>query len=101
MIVTNSKLNPHDAEFILKITNNSNDTLNRLHLASKNDLAEIIDSVTILRERGELSLSSLEPHLMLGNLHPNESAKLVFKLSDNFCDISTDLSTNIKILGGL
>ncbi len=99
MIITTTSIKPK--EFTVDITNFSSNILVDVQLKSNtDDLSKIVDSLTIYRERGHLSYKELSPSLKLGNLYPDETAKLSFKLKHTLSqeEISRQIQQNIKFL---
>ncbi len=99
MIITTTLIN--SKEFTLDITNFSNNVLVDVHLTSKNldDMSKLVDSLTIYRERGHLFYPELSPNLQIGNLYPEETAKLAFKLKKSLSqeEVQHKIQQNIKL----
>ncbi|OOB78979.1 MAG: hypothetical protein BEN19_08345 [Epulopiscium sp. Nuni2H_MBin003] len=100
MLITT--VNKNKFEFTVNITNNSNTTLMDLKLLMDYKKTEtsmiyptdifqdMIEKLTIQRERGHLSYESICTDVPIGNLHPDESATILFKLKKSSLDMTTD-----------
>ncbi len=96
------KLSIKNTECTLDITNSTANTLMGVHLANKNidDLSEIVENITIYRERGHICFDTLSSSVILGNLYPEETAKLSLKLRQAMSqeELSVKLNENFKLL---
>ncbi len=101
MITTTTTLNTNNLEWTLNITNHSQDILVGLQLASKDseNISDIVKTLTIYRERGHLCYEDIGQNLVIGNLYPEETAKVSFKLNSYINEeIEQTLQQNFKFL---
>ncbi|OON93594.1 MAG: hypothetical protein ATN31_05800 [Candidatus Epulonipiscioides saccharophilum] len=76
-------------EYVIHVTNTTQVTINNLALHIKKPisnataLTELIESLIIHRERGSLLFDHLDVNMPIGNLSPNESAKIQFHLKNS------------------
>ncbi|ONI45013.1 hypothetical protein AN640_05060 [Candidatus Epulonipiscium fishelsonii] len=80
LVTTISPFQEKNLELILSLKNQSEDML--LNLELSNITHPLIKECTIYRERGYLFYDQPLPKVNLGNLYPDEQAKILFKLNE-------------------
>ncbi|WP_010167398.1 hypothetical protein [Candidatus Epulonipiscium viviparus] len=96
--------NANENEYIIKVTNTSTDTVNNVKLHFKplssniNKVTDLIEKLIIHRERGSFLLDKLDTDMLIGNLSPNESAKIQFKLKKSVKTMDIDsIFSNVEL----